>query len=322
MYPRLSDIFVDLFGFEFPIPIYSFGAMVAVAVLVAAWLTSKDLNRMYREGRISAIRVAREDSNGRKTKGTRAASPSELIGPISIIAVVLGIVGAKFFHILENLDRFYADPAGMLFSTGGLTFYGGFIFAGIGIAWYVRSKGLSVGAFADAIAPGLLLGYGIGRIGCYLAGDGDWGICSNLDDKPAWIPSFLWSETFPRSILGADAPTIENCPPWADGVYPTMLYEFGMAAALFAVLWALRRHRFLNGWLFGLYLVFSGVERFLIEQIRTNVEMNIFGLVVTQAMVISSFMVLAGIVLLAILSRKRIDEESDAPRPRVSASGE
>ncbi len=320
MYPRLSDIFIDLFGFELPFPIYSFGAMVAVAVLAAAWLTSHDLNRMYREGRLGPVRVKREDGKGRRA--TRQASPAELIGTVTVIAVVGGVIGAKIFHILENLDSFYADPLGMLFSTGGLTFFGGFIVAGIGIAWYVRSKGVAVGAFADAVAPGLMLAYGIGRIGCYLAGDGDWGICSNLDDKPAWIPSFLWSETFPNSILGADALTLENCPPWADGVYPTMLYEFAMATLIFGVLWSLRRHQFLNGWLFALYLVLSGAERFLIEQIRVNVEMNLFGLTVTQAMVISVLLVAAGIVMLALLTRKRVDTEAGAPRGRAAVAGD
>lgn len=320
MYPRLSDIFLDLFGFEFPIPIYSFGAMVAVAVLVAAWLTSKELNRMYAEGRIGAVRVKKEDGKGRKARGTRLASPGELVGPITVMAVIFGIAGAKVFHILENLDAFFADPAGMIFSSGGLTFYGGFIFAGIAIAWYLKKKDVSVGAFADAIAPNLMLAYGIGRIGCYLAGDGDWGICSALANKPAWIPAFLWSETFPRSILGANAMVIENCPPWADGVYPTMLYEFAMAAALFGILWAFRRHSFLNGWLFGLYLVFSGIERFLIEQIRVNVEMTIFGITMTQAMLISALTVIAGVILLTFLTRKRTDDP--AVEAKIAAAKE
>src|SRR5690606_9074133 len=94
-----------------------------------------------------------------------------------------------------------------LFSPAGLTFYGGLICAGLAIAYYVRKKGLAVPRVADAVAPSLILGYGIGRIGCYLAGDGDWGKCSALSQKPAWIPDFLWSETFPRNILGVDVKT-------------------------------------------------------------------------------------------------------------------
>ena len=145
------------------------------------------------------------------------------------------MLGSKLFHILENLDRFAEDPAGMIFSTGGLTFYGGLIVAGLWIAWYVRQKGLRIPDVADAIAPSLLLGYGIGRIGCYLAGDGDWGICSSLANKPGWLPDWLWSETFPNNILNLDV--AQRCAleygPQYDGVFPTMLYEFAMAAALF-----------------------------------------------------------------------------------------
>ncbi len=92
----------------------------------------------------------------------------------------------------------------MIFSSGGLTFYGGLILAG-GDDRVVRQAAGPVGpVVADSMAPGLILAYGIGRLGCYLAGDGDWGICSRLEDKPAWLPARLWSETFPRNIFGED----------------------------------------------------------------------------------------------------------------------
>ena len=154
MYPRLSDIFRDLLGFEFPIPIYSFGAMVAVAVIVAAWLTSLELQRMHAIGRIGSVRIQTKDPKKKRTR-EQDASPAELIGTITTIAIVMGVIGAKVFHILENLDQFFADPLGMIFSTGGLTFYGGLIFAGVAIAWYVRKKGVPVGAVADAVGAHL-----------------------------------------------------------------------------------------------------------------------------------------------------------------------
>jgi phosphatidylglycerol---prolipoprotein diacylglyceryl transferase len=313
MYPRLSDIFQDLFGFTSPIPIYSFGAMVAVAVLAATYFTARELDRMYREGRLAGIRLERTDK-GTKRRGTRVASPAELIGTITVMAVVLGVVGAKLFHILENLDQFALDPGGMLFSTGGLTFYGGLIVAAAGIAWYVHRKGLAVGAVADATAPGLMLGYGIGRIGCHLAGDGDWGIAADLSLKPDWIPTWLWAETYPNNILGVNLPD--------PGVYPTSIYEFVMAAALFGVLWSLRKHPYMNGWLFSLYLVFNGAERLLIEQIRVNVEMNLLGLVVTQAEVISVILIIAGVVGLVLTRGRRVDAVVEAGRPQApSAKG-
>jgi phosphatidylglycerol:prolipoprotein diacylglycerol transferase len=276
------------------------------------------------------VRVPAEEGKGRRRAATREASPSVLVGTITIIAVVAGLVGAKLFHVLENLDAFFRDPAGMVFSTGGLTFYGGLILAALAIAWFVRTKGLPIGAAADSVAPGLMIAYGIGRVGCYLAGDGDWGVCNTLAGKPGWLPAFLWSETFPRSILdveGAwttDALVLEACPPGADGVYPTMLYEFGMALVLFAALWAVRRHPFRLGWLFFLYLIFVGLERFLIEQIRVNNTFDLLGIVVTQAEVISVLMMLAGVVGLVFTMRRRAavpPKESPARVPSPTAQG-
>jgi phosphatidylglycerol---prolipoprotein diacylglyceryl transferase len=311
MYPRLSDVFQDLFGFTLPIPIYSFGAMVAVAVLTATYLTARELNRMYLQGRIAGVRLERQDKSGKK-RGSRIGSPAELIGTLTVLAVVLGVAGSKVFHILENLDQFALDPFGMLFSTGGLTFYGGLIVAGVGIAWYVHRRGLAVGAVADATAPGLMLGYGIGRIGCHLAGDGDWGIAANMSLKPDWLPMWLWAETYPNNILGMNIPE--------PGVYPTPIYEFVMAGLLFAVLWGLRKHPFVNGWLFSLYLVFNGAERILIEQIRVNVEMNFLGLTVTQAEIISVVLIIAGVIGLILTRARRVDAEVGVDRPHGPAS--
>lgn len=301
MYPRLSDIFQDLFGFSLPFPIYSFGAMVAVGVLTAMWLTQRELDRMYGIGRISGVRVPTEDAGRRGRTPMREASPSALIGTVTVLAVVLGIAGSKLFHILENPATFAADPMGMIFSTGGLTFYGGLIVAGLAIAWYVRKKGLELGAFADAIAPGLMLAYGIGRIGCHLAGDGDWGIAADMSAKPSWLPTWMWAETYPNNILGVDIA--------APGVYPTSIYEFLFAALLFGVLWVYRKHPYRNGWLFSFYLVLAGVERMLIEQIRVNNVFDVLGMAVTQAEVISLLIILAGGAGLAFTWKRRPVEE-------------
>jgi len=309
MYPRLSDLLLDLFGIDFPLPLYSFGLMVATAILTATWLLRRELDRMYAAGIVGPVDVKEPGKHGR-TKIVKA-SPSVLVWTIMLMAAFFGILGSKLFHILENLPDFFRDPAGMLFSSAGLTFYGGLIVAGTAIALYARKKGIRIGALADAAAPGLMLGYGIGRIGCYLAGDGDWGVCSSLADKPAFLPGFLWSETFPRNILGRDLLT--ECGPGFDGVYPTMLYEFVMAAALFGVLWALRKHPFALGWLFWLYLVLNGAERFLIEQIRVNVVMfEIGNWPVTQAMVIAVLLMIVGAVGLAKTWKRRAPEQVEA----------
>ncbi|HYE59447.1 MAG TPA: prolipoprotein diacylglyceryl transferase family protein, partial [Rhodothermales bacterium] len=151
-------------------------------------------------------------------------------------------------------------------------------------------------------------------IGCYLAGDGDWGVCSRLEDKPGWLPGRLWSETFPRNVAGPDmsvydvkADCLMQNPgdlrgeflAGADGVFPTMLYEFAMCGLAFGILWMLRKHPYRAGWLFGVYVILTAVERFLIELIRVNNEFPLFGLQVTQAQVISVLLLIGGLVIIA-----------------------
>lgn len=301
MYPRLSDLFRDLLGIELPFPIYSFGALVAVAILTGSWLAARELDRLYATGQIGGVQVKREQG-----RGTTEVSPSVLMGSLALIAAVMGIVGSKLLYVLGNPGGFMLDPAGMLFSTGGLTFYGGLLLAAGSIVWYLRRYDLSVPRVADAAAPGLMLAYGIGRIGCHLAGDGDWGIAADLAAKPDWLPLWLWAETYPNAIIGSPA----------QPVYPTPIYEFIAAAVLFGILWLLRTHPFRAGWLFSLYLVFNGVERFFIEKIRINSRFDLFGLEVTQAEVVSTLLFIAGVVGMIYTwehpaSNKEIDAEQE-----------
>jgi phosphatidylglycerol:prolipoprotein diacylglycerol transferase len=107
-----------------------------------------------------------------------------------------------------------------------------------------------------------------------------------LAAKPEWLPTWLWAETYPNAIIG----------PPEHPVYPTSVYEAVAATVLFGVLWGLRRHPFRGGWLFSLYLIFNGVERFLIEKIRVNPEYYLFGLTFTQAEIISVVLVCVGVV--------------------------
>lgn len=320
MYPRPLDFLNDLFGINVPIPVYSFGAMVALAAIVAGWMTGRELDRMHAAGLVGSVKVP----GGKDKKGRRKmveGSPSLIIWNVTVYAMLLGFVGSKLFHILENMGDFARDPLGMIFASGGFTFYGGLLVSAAFVAWYVNRQGVRPARFADAVAPGLMIGYGIGRIGCYLAGDGDWGVCSNLADKPGWLPSWLWSETFPRNLMGPGQEPVDviqytagqmqaagmdaGVCEVADGVYPTMLYEFAMAAALTGILWAARKHPFAAGWLFSLYLVFNGVERFVIEQIRVNNVGEMFGITATQAEVISVALIVAGVIGMAVALAKR-----------------
>ncbi|RYF87343.1 MAG: diacylglyceryl transferase, partial [Chitinophagaceae bacterium] len=102
--------------------------------------------------------------------------PHDRVGDIIILGLVFGILGAKLFDNFEHWDEFMADPIGRIFSQSGLTFYGGLIMAAIAICWYGHKKGIKVKHLADAAAPALMIAYAIGRIGCQVSGDGDWGV--------------------------------------------------------------------------------------------------------------------------------------------------
>ena len=310
MYPRLSDIFKDLFGIELPFPIYSFGAMIALAALTGGWLFRKELQRMYEEGRLGSVALpgADQSKKGRGRSRVQQGSPAELTWTITMMAILIGLVGSRLLFIMGNLGDFFLRPFEMLFSSGGFTFYGGLILAAFSVAWYVRKKGLPVPDVADAMAPSLMIGYGIGRIGCHLAGDGDWGIPADMSLKPDWLPTWLWAETYPNNILGVDIA--------APGVYPTSIYEFLASLVLFALLWSLRRHPFKAGWLFSLYLLVNGVERFLIEKIRVNEQFDLLGFTVTQAQVIAVGLFAAGLIGLALTSRRRKPAETASKEQR------
>ncbi len=310
MYPRLLEIPLpfELFGSEV-LTIYSFGAMMAIAFLVAAWVARKELDRLYSIGRLKAVRVPVPANKGAKTasrkRGAKAkmmeVSPGYLIGTVVVLAVVGGIGGAKLFYIFDHMEDFARDPMGLIFSRGGLAFYGGLLVAAGSISWYVKSKGVPLAIFAEVILPTVLLAYGIGRIGCHLAGDGDWGIAANAVARPGFIPTFLWGETYPNNILGMELP--------ATGVYPTPLYEFLIATLLFGVLRLLRDHPFRAGWLAWVTVLFVAGERYLIEQIRVNNEYGILGLMATQAEVISVILAVAAVAGLVITSNRRIQTD-------------
>src|SRR5215203_551718 len=136
--------------------------------------------------------------------------PHDRVGEITIIALVVGLIGAKMFDIFENWSGFLKDPAAYIFSGGGLTFYGGLICATIAIIFYARKYKIPVRHLADAIAPPLMIAYAIGRIGCQVSGDGDWGI-QNIEPNPySWLPDWLWSYNYPNNVIEVGNP-IPGC---------------------------------------------------------------------------------------------------------------
>jgi phosphatidylglycerol:prolipoprotein diacylglycerol transferase len=228
--------------------------------------------------------------------------PQDRVGDIVIYAALFGFLGAKIFHNLENWDDFVAHPFDSLVSFSGLTYYGGLICAGVAILLYARKQKIRIVHLLDAMATTMMLAYGLGRVGCQVAGDGDWGIV-NLTPKPfSWLPDWMWAYQYPHNVVNEGVPIKDcvgqYCNQLAQPVYPTPFYEIVICLVLFFVLWSIRKRIRVPGQLFGLYLIFNGVERFFIEKIRVNTKYEFLPFHPTQAEIISLLLVLGGVILL------------------------
>ena len=198
----------------------------------------------------------------------------KLLGNILLLSMLGGIGGAKLMYIFENvpLSDFISSPFTHIFSRGGLTFYGGFIGAVL-LFWLLTIKNkVSFFKVMDAITPALAIGHSIGRIGCFLVGD-DYGIKSDVP----------WAVSFPKGL-----------PPTTDPVHPTQVYEVILMGLIFFVLWKLRKRNTPDGWLFSILLILAGIERFLIEFIRSTTPSPIPDLSVAQLIAI-------GLIVIGIL---------------------
>ena len=280
--------------------------------------------------------------------------PHERVGDITVYAAIAGFIGAKIFDNLENWDRFILDPVGNLLAPSGLTFYGGLIVAATMIILYAKRKKIDVRHLVDSAAPALMIAYAIGRVGCHVAGDGDWGVFNSaytigaenkiieaastdflksfqtypeyarylvaefgsLENIPHisykgadWLPNWFWAYNFPHNVNEIGVP-ISGCKgPYCNQlippVFPTTLYEIIACTLLFLLLWAVRKKISVPGRLFALYLILNGFERFFIEKIRVNSTYTIFGFHPTQAEIISTLIIISGLVLWLKLGRTR-----------------
>jgi phosphatidylglycerol:prolipoprotein diacylglycerol transferase len=210
-----------------PITIYSYGLMMAIAFLTGAYLTGLELSR----------------------KGLN----EELASTMVFWAAIGGLAGARVFAILEDWQGFLSDPIHVIFSGAGFVWYGGLIGGFLAVTWIIHRHHLPWLVTVDCIAPGLVLAHGIGRIGCQLAGDGDWG---SETTRP-------WGMTYPNAIVGW------HYPPGVR-VHPTPLYEFGAYVVIFAFLWSIRKRHHPDGTLFWWYLALAPTARFFIEFLRIN----------------------------------------------------
>jgi prolipoprotein diacylglyceryltransferase len=436
MYPNLYYVFKDWFGWEIPAMQFlnTFGLMVAIGFIAAAYTLTLELKRKEKLGLLKAreewIMVGKPASFGeilanaivgfifgykvlgilllqeegintqdyvfsgegswlggfllaaimggmkwyeknkevlpQPEKRSVRIWPHDRVGDLVILALIFGVLGAKLFDAMENWDSFIADPIGTIFSMGGLTFYGGLILATVAILWYARKKEINIRHLVDAAAPGLMLAYAIGRLGCQIAGDGDWGVYNsayvsdeygnvrpaqqgefqqqlqqhstyflegyalegqtkhyvtdrtypsleevpNINFKgPSFLPTWMVAYSYPGNVNndGISIPDSEDqhhrvLP---SPVFPTPFYEFVFGTVLFIILWRLRKLIHTPTTLFGVYLLFNGFERFLIEKIRVNKVYHFMGIKTTQSELIAVVLMLIGIAIIAITLRKK-----------------
>jgi phosphatidylglycerol:prolipoprotein diacylglycerol transferase len=214
---------------------------------------------------------------------------------------LIGFAGALLLAKLEDTYGLWHQPWRWLIRYHGLTFYGGLLFGAVTYLVMLRRRGIPPATAADIGSPGMMLAYAIGRLGCHLAGDGDWGIV-NRAAKPAWlswVPDGAWAAHYPHNVIRQgvylEGCRLDYCTVLPDAVFPTSLYEFLICLLLFFLLWTLRRRLTTPGLLFFIYAIMIGIERFLIEYIRLTPKHIYWGWPLTQAQLISLGFILIGI---------------------------
>ena len=261
---------------------------IALAAIMMYWAYAENKKQVLAQPKTQVVKV----------------HPNELMGSILLWAAICGFSGAKIFNALENWDDFLKDPVGMLIGFSGLTFYGGLICGGAAVLYIAWKHGIKPLTMLDIGGPGMMLAYGLGRIGCQMSGDGDWGK-DNLTPKPEWLhwaPDWMWSFNFPHNVndQGVQIPGCigKFCHVLPAPVYPTSFYESVTCILLFFFLWSIRDRIKTPGIMFGIYLVLNGTERFLIEFIRVNTRYHIGNMSFPQAQLIAILLFIGGVVLI------------------------
>ena len=238
-----------------PLTIYSFGTLIALGALGAGWVVWLELKR-YRY------------------------NPE--LAPTMIFAAALGgFAGARVLFIIEDWSAFVRSPWEYIFSGAGFTWYGGLVGGALAVTWVVRRGHIPWFRGADIFAPALAVAYGIGRLGCHVAGDGDWGTVTGLP----------WGVAYTNAIIGWVHPLTGVPYPAGVKVHPTSIYEFIQSMIVLAILWPLRKKGYPEGTMFSLYLVLAGLARFTVEFWRVN---PVIGLGLTEAQWFSLALIFLG----------------------------
>lgn len=253
-----------------PITFASFGLCVGIAMLISYFVLARDVERR------------------------EIQAPPDLLVAVPCIA---GLIGAKLYHVFETPKLLIADPK-MLISQYGFAWFGGLLGGLAGFIWMARRYRVPLLEMFDAAAPAAALGYGIGRIGCLISGDGDYG-------KPTSLP---WGMSFPHGLV-----------PTTDKVHPTPIYELIVACLIAWILWrigtvdlasrkALKKAKvdaaqfrpyggqpLKSGHVFAMYLLLTGIARFLVEFIRINPR-SFFGMTNAQTAALASIILGAALL--------------------------
>jgi phosphatidylglycerol:prolipoprotein diacylglycerol transferase len=247
-----------------PLTIPTFGLMVATGLLVSAYVLQADFDRR-REGFLKHGYLKDSKEPSHHDEGFL------IIG----IAGFSGIVGARLYHVLESPRELMAEPS-LLISRFGFAWFGGFLGGFVALVFLAKHYRIPMLEFMDLCSPAAAVGYAIGRLGCLLSGDGDYGV-------PTKLP---WGMSFPNGVV----PTTER-------VHPTPIYEFLIWMLIAVILWQLGKKTLggeAPGRAFCAYLILTGVARFLIEFIRINPR-SFLGM--SNAQTASLISILLGIVL-------------------------
>jgi len=276
-----------------------------IPFLHLGWLTIPTYGLMVALAMLGAFFVLRADMRRRGIE-----SDAEMFIAIPCLA---GIAGAKLYHVLETPREFFAHPFSELFSQFGFAWFGGLIAGFAAFVWMARWQKIPVMTMMDAGSPAAALGYGLGRIGCFLSGDGDYGV-------PTSLP---WGMSFPNGLV-----------PTTDRVHPTPIYELIVACLIAWLLWRLGARQIARakarasrppgpkrdraalanipaaepgGSVFAAYLVLTGIARFLVEFIRINPRSVFAGtpFAMSNAQAASLASIVAGAVVWWILRAKQ-----------------
>lgn len=268
-----------------PLTVYSYGLMMALGFLAADYVI-----------RLECIR--------------RGLDP-EYSSSIVIAAAVMGLIGSRLYAILDDLPTYLADPKTMIFSGSGFVFYGGMIGGLLGAYLVSRWYRIGFAITADMCAPALAIGQALGRIGCQLSGDGDWGL-------PSTLP---WAMSYPNAIVGWNSQTVlklDDHYQLVSGffpgvrVHPAPIYETILYVGVFIILWSMRKTSHPAGRIMYWYLLLGGAARFMVEFVRVNPRVFYM---LSEAQLIALAMMIIGAIALIIIRGK--DQAVTGQQPRA-----